>query len=102
MTCGPSGSTAVAPLNSVGIQYADRSPLALQVVCPAVRDATVVAAFVVVLPMNVCRCEAPGRFGYTIGSSPASGRLTEQFAWNSWNPPLSGGTACDGLTPVTG
>src|SRR6266568_3674783 len=102
MTCGPSGLTGVSPLNSVGCQYADRSPLALQVVWPLLSDSTVEAAFVVVLPMNVCRCEAPGKFGKTIGSSPALGRLTEQFAWNSWKPPLFGGMLWDGLTLVTG
>src|SRR4249919_2801688 len=102
MVCRPSGSTGVSPLSSVGIQYADRSPLALQVVWPLLSDSTVEAAFVVVLPMNVCWCEAPGRFGKTIGSSPRLDRLTEQFAWNSWKPPLFGGTSCDGFTLVTG
>src|SRR6476469_4437611 len=102
MVCGPSGLTATSPLNSVGIQYADRSPLALHVVAPLASESMVVAAFVVVLPMNVCRCEAPGRPGNTMGSSGRLVRLTEQLAWNSWKPPLFGGTSCDGLTFVTG
>src|SRR4051794_7384376 len=102
MVCGPSGLTATSPLYSVGIQYADRSPRALHVVAPAVSESTVVFAFVVVLPMNVCMCDAPASPGNTIGSSGRLPRLTEQLAWNSWKPPLFGGTSCEGFTFVTG
>jgi hypothetical protein len=44
-------------------------------------------------------------FGKTIGSSGRLDRLTAQFAWNSWRVVgglVSGGTAVDGTTPVTG
>src|SRR3954451_19228263 len=94
MTCGPIGSTGWLPLYMVGIQYADLSPGARQVVLPACNDASVVAAFVVVLPMNVCMCDAPGWLGLTIGSSGRSW-LTAQSAWNSWKYAF-GGVACDG------
>src|SRR5690349_20676623 len=105
MTWRPTGWTAVAPLSSVGIQYPVLSPGVMQAVPPACRPASVVAALVVVLPMKVCECEAPGMFGNTIGSSFRLDRLTAQLAWNSWwvvGGLVSGGTAVDGITPVTG
>ena len=72
---------------------------------PACRLARVDIAFVELLPMKVCECEAPGRPGNTIGSSGRLDRLTEQFIWNSWwvvGGFVGGGTAVDGTTPVTG
>src|SRR3954452_25159201 len=105
MTCRPTGCTAVSPLSRVGIQYPVLSPGVMQAVPPDCSDASVVAAFVVVLPMNVCEWEAPGMFGKTIGSSLTLDRLTAQFAWNSWwvvGGFVFGGTAVDGTTPVTG
>src|SRR3954463_7002794 len=105
MTCRPTGCTAVVPLSSVGIQYPVLSPGVMHAVPPACRLASVVAALVVVLPMNVCECEAPGMFGNTIGSSGRLERLTAQFAWNSWcvvGGLVAGGVAVDGTTPVTG
>src|SRR5262245_12646901 len=105
MTWRPTGCTAVVPFSSVGIQYPVLSPGVMQAVLPAWRLASVVAAFVVVLPMNVCGCDAPGMFGNTIGSSGRFDRLTEQLAWNSWcvvGGLVSGGVAVDGITPVTG
>ena len=83
----------------------DLSPGVMQAVPPACSDARVVVALVVVLPMNVCECEAPGRPGKTIGSSGRLVRLTAQFAWNSWwvvGGLVAGGVAVDGTTPVTG
>src|SRR3954454_3226911 len=105
MTCRPTGCTAVSPLRRVGIQYPVLSPGVMQAVPPDCRVLRVVAAFVVVLPMNVCECEAPGMFGNTIGSSFRFERLTAQLAWNSWcvvGGLVSGGTAVEGITPVTG
>src|SRR3954470_16119360 len=105
MTCRPTGCTAVVPLSRVGIQYPVLSPGVMQAVPPACSDASVVAAFVVALPMNVCECEAPGMFGKTIGSSLRLERLTAQLAWNSWcvvGGLVAGGPAVDGTTPVTG
>src|SRR5690348_8243307 len=100
MTCGKSGRTGWLPLYMVGIQYPDLSPGALHSVPPASSDAAVLAALVVVFPMKVWSCDAPGWPGYTIGSS---GRwwLTAQLAWNSWKY-RCGGLALDGTTPVTG
>src|SRR4051794_16294633 len=105
MTWRPTGCTAWSPLSRVGIQYPVLSPGVMQAVPPDCSDASVVAALVVVLPMNVCECEAPGMFGKTIGSSLRLVRLTEQLAWNSWcvvGGLVSGGVAVDGTTPVTG
>src|ERR1044072_1924702 len=105
MTCLPTGCTAVSPLTSVGIQYPVLSPGVMQEVPPDCRLASVVPAYVVTLPMNVCECEAPARPGKTIGSSLRLLRLTEQFAWNSWcvvGGLVAGGVAVDGTTPVTG
>src|SRR3954452_15017727 len=105
MTCRPTGCTAVSPWRRVGIQYPVLSPGVMHAVPPDCRLARVVAAFVVVLPMNVCECEAPGMVGNTIGSSGRLDRLTAQFAWNSWwvvGGLVLGGTAVDGTTPVTG
>ncbi|WP_374199365.1 hypothetical protein [Streptomyces sp. ISL-44] len=65
------------------IEYPERSPGALQTVPPALSEAVVLKAPVVVLPRKVWLCEAPGRPGKTIGSSGAV-RLTAQLAWNSW------------------
>src|SRR4029453_6408556 len=77
----------------VGIQYAERSsPAGSQVVAGlANSDAPVVAALVLLLPQNVCRCEAPAMPGKTIGSS---GRrwLILQEALNSGTRTLPAGT----------
>src|SRR4051794_8199519 len=77
----------------------------MQAVPPARSDASVVLASVVVLPRNVCECDAPGCPKNTIGSSGRSLRLLAQLAWNSWwvtGGVWSGGVAVDGTTPVTG
>ena len=105
MTCRPTGCTAVSPLSRVGIQYPVLSPGVMQEVPPACSEDSVEFAFVELLPMNVCECEAPGRPGNTIGSSGRLLRLTEQFIWNSWwvvGGLVFGGVAVDGTTPVTG
>src|SRR3954469_4143066 len=86
MTCLKFGITGVFPLNIVGNQQADRSSGARHEVAPTpafCRDSSVVCAFVVALPVKLCSCEAPGRFGKTIGSS-GSRWFTSQLTWNSW------------------
>src|SRR5262245_38104439 len=95
MTCLKFGITGVFPLNIVGNQYADRSSGARHDVAPtpaACSEASVVAALVVLLPVKLCSCDAPGRFGRTIGSS-GSRWLTSQFTWNSWCVTSSAGSA---------
>src|SRR5262245_23805994 len=95
MTCLKFGITGVFPLNMVGNQYADRSSGARHDVAPtpaARSEFSVVAAFVVVLPVKLCSCDAPGRFGRTIGSSD-SRCVTPQFTWNSWWVTSSAGSA---------
>ncbi len=68
----------------------------------ACRLVGVVNASVERLPMNVCRCDRPGWFGYTIESS---GRKCEnsQFAWNSWcvtsSPGNGGGSSGPPASP---
>src|SRR4051812_14158322 len=77
----------------------------MHAVPPDCSDDRVVLALVVVLPMKVCECDAPGSPKKTIGSSGRLLRLTEQLAWNSWwvvGGFVAGGVAVDGVTPVTG
>src|SRR5437879_4882861 len=76
------GSTTTPFLYRVGIQYEAWSPVGAQLVAPAFSDSNVLAALVEVLPRKVWLCDAPGRFGNTIGSSLAWW-LTKQDAWNS-------------------
>src|SRR6266496_6543388 len=94
MTCLKFGITGVFQLNMVGNQYADRSSGARHDVAPtpaACSEASVVAALVVLLSVKLCSCDAPGRFGRTIGSS-GSRWLTSQFTWNSWCVTSSAGS----------
>lgn len=100
MVCGPTGSLGSPAWSRVGIQYADRSPGALQAVLPAWSEAVVEWASVVSLPMKVWSWDLPGWPGKTIGSSGAVW-VTEQLAWNSWKY-RCGGSASEGSTPVTG
>lgn len=60
MVCSPTGSTDLSPSNIVGIQYPDLSPGARHVVDPASREAVVLLASVVVLPMKVWSWDLPG------------------------------------------
>src|SRR3954451_4519453 len=68
-------------LSSVGVQYALVSPGALQVFGAANSFAVVVKASTLG-PKKVCRCEAPGIPGRTIGSSGPS-LATVQSVWTS-------------------
>ncbi len=74
----------------VGAQYALLSPGAVHVVDSASRSLPVLVA-VTLGPKNVCMCDAPGRFGKTIGSSGASPE-TEQSVWNSGTMVIPAGT----------
>src|ERR1041385_662953 len=99
MTCLKFGITGVLPLNIVGNQYADRSSGARHDVAPTpapCSDCSVVYAFVVVLPVKLCSCDAPGRLGSTIGSSD-SRCVTSQLTWNSWCVTSSAGSAAAGV-----
>src|SRR5262245_61540766 len=95
MTCLKFGITGVFPLNMVGNQYADRSSGARHDVLPtpaACSEASVVRAFVVLLPVKLCSCDAPGRLGRTIGASD-NRCVTSQFTWSSWCVTSSAGSA---------
>ncbi len=65
------GGIAVVPWYSIGIQYAAASSRRWHVVAPERSVPKFENAFVVRLPTKVCRCDAPGLPGNTIGSSGA-------------------------------
>ena len=70
--------------SSVGNQYDAVSFLSSHELAPVVlSDSGVENAVGCVLPMNVCRCDAPGIPGNTSGSSGAC-RVTLQLACISW------------------
>src|SRR6476659_7875657 len=83
--------TVPSLLSSAGAQYAAVSPCSAQFVPPASIPVYVENAFVVSLPKKSCRCEAPGCFGYTIGSSGARW-LGRQSVKKVWPPACADGT----------